>query len=120
MCQADGIGALNADSNSFSRVVNLDFDKIIIERNAELLSDHQTGELQFFRHFLSLPPLDGVIVHALAFYGNIRSSLGQHAALDAFKFSSQHGISEPPYSEAIGYTIYSEDIERAHRGLIAC
>ena len=36
MCQADGIGALNADSNSFSRVVNLDFDKIIIERNAEL------------------------------------------------------------------------------------
>ena len=68
MCQADGIGALNADSDSFSRVVNLDLDKIILERNAELLSDHQTGELQFFRHFLSLPPLDGVIVRAkLAF-----------------------------------------------------
>jgi len=46
--------------------------------------------------------------------------LGQHAALGAFEFSSPHGISERPYSEAIGYTVYSEGVERAHRGVIPC
>jgi hypothetical protein len=57
VCQGDGIGAFDADRDSLSRVVNLDFDKIIVERNAEFLSDHQTGELQFFRQFRSLRPL---------------------------------------------------------------
>jgi hypothetical protein len=98
VCQGDGIGAFDADSDSLRRVVNLDFDKIIVEGDAKFLPDHQTGELQFFRHFQPLRPL--MLLPE-------RSSLGQQAASGAFEFSSPHGISEPPYSEAIGYAIYS-------------
>ena len=111
VCQGDGIGAFDADSDSLSRVVNLDFDKIIVEGDGEFFSYDQTGELQFFQHFRPLRPL--MLLPQ-------RSSLGQQAAWGAFEFSSPHGNSEPPYSEAIGYTIYSEGFDWAHSGVIPC
>ena len=111
MCQSDGIGAFDADRDFLSRVVNLDFDEIIVEGDVDFFSDPKPVNSSSSDIFQPLRPL--MLLPE-------RLSLGQQAASGAFEFSSPHGISEPPYSEAIGYTIYSEGFDWAHSGVIPC
>jgi hypothetical protein len=54
MSQSDGVSTFDADGNSLSRIIYLDLDEIVIKSDAELLSDHRSGKLQFLQHLCPL------------------------------------------------------------------